>query len=113
MGAGKIVPFVFEAIIDKKLGNDVESDNKAEKAKSILKTILWGLKFLPTIYYFEPLGGSKQVYWVLVTLAYGLCRASWGWVGKVGGKPYAIVAIIAGASLVGIIYLAVFANPSL
>ncbi len=112
MGAGKLIPFAFELLIDRFWGNDDESDNRAEKFKSVLKTILWGLGFLPTIYYFEPLGWERQTRWALATLVYGLCRASWGWVGKVGGKPYAIVAIIAGAGLAGIIYLAVFDNPS-
>ncbi len=111
MGAGKILPHYIELIISwtikKKAG-----DNIAEVVKSILKCFLWVVSIAKKNAHFEPLGGVYHFLWVLTSLVYGLTRALFGSVGKIGGKIYKILLIIAGASVGGIILCTIFATPS-
>ena len=89
-----IIPFLIKTTITANVPIAI-----MEIIKSIMKLILWGLGFLSTIFYFEPLGWWKQLLWSISALTYGFCKATWGIVGKIGGKPYIYVAVVAGLGL--------------
>lgn len=100
LGAGKIVPFALKLAL-----NFIIADKYAEIIKSVYKLIRFIFDFLPTTFYFETLEWWKQSLWSIGALFYKGCRATWGIVGKIGGKPYYIISGLAGAGIITMIIL--------